>query len=188
MPLHNDVRVSGGGGRRGSRRSGGGDGGGGGQKYHPNRSLCNNDSNVNDGAATSIKTTQRLQLPLPPPRWPRLTASWELRLRFMLLFSTWIKSLLVSGAENQVKAPPDSRILLKTGRCRCKYEVKMSQKVGFLYRARPKSDCAALRFTSPNVSLIFLNRVIKSSWLQNESYCSESPLESGCSADKIAKN
>lgn len=38
----------------GGGRSGGG-GGGWGQKYHPNRSLCNNDSDVNDGTATSIK-------------------------------------------------------------------------------------------------------------------------------------
>lgn len=28
-----------------------------GDTYHPNRSLCNNDSNVNDGTAASIKTT-----------------------------------------------------------------------------------------------------------------------------------
>lgn len=38
------------------------DGGGGrsgwGQKYHPKRSLCNNDSGVNDSAATSIKRSR----------------------------------------------------------------------------------------------------------------------------------
>lgn len=47
---------------RGGVCGGGGGGGGWGQKYHPNGSLCNNDSNVNDGTATSIKSTQLVQL------------------------------------------------------------------------------------------------------------------------------
>lgn len=56
MPPHNDVLVSGGGLVKGG--GGGNDGGGSwGNKYDPNCSLCNNDSNVNDGTAASIKTT-----------------------------------------------------------------------------------------------------------------------------------
>lgn len=50
------------GGRRSRGGGCGGGGGGWGQKYHPNGSLCNNDSNVNDGTATSIKSTQLVQL------------------------------------------------------------------------------------------------------------------------------
>lgn len=52
MPPHNDVRVSGGG-VGGGKSSGGGSWG---RKDHPHGSLCNNDSNVNDGAATSINS------------------------------------------------------------------------------------------------------------------------------------
>lgn len=59
MPLHNDVLVSGGGLVKGGGGGGGGNSGGGswGNKYDPNCSLCNNNSNVNDGTAASIKTT-----------------------------------------------------------------------------------------------------------------------------------
>lgn len=45
-----------GGGMGGGGSSSGGGSGGWGRKDHPHGSLCNNDSNVNDGAATSINS------------------------------------------------------------------------------------------------------------------------------------
>lgn len=106
MPLHNDVRVSGGGGW------GGGNGDSGwGQKYHPKHSLCNNDSDVNDAAATSIKST-RLQRRLTPT-WPPESGEVS-RLSLSLSRSenpTSIWSVLTVAGANFVTPSEDIHVL-----------------------------------------------------------------------------
>lgn len=54
-----------------SSGGGGGSGGGWGRKDQPHESLCNNDSDVNDGSATSINSGL-LQEPSAPPSTGRL--------------------------------------------------------------------------------------------------------------------